>query len=86
MSMTWLLFSALGFAAWVSVLLLLVAICRAAARGDKIAAAPDGAFSGSGSPATSGGYAAVTDLRGFRCRRSGLPRHVAGAARPLASN
>jgi hypothetical protein len=38
--MNWLLISALGFAAWVLVLWLFVAVCRAAARGDSRATAP----------------------------------------------
>ena len=85
--MNWLLISALGFAAWVSVLLLLVAVCRAAAWGDEIVTAPVADFRDSDSPETFGGEGAVIDLRGFRCRRSASPpRRLAGAARPLASN
>jgi hypothetical protein len=60
--MNWLLISALGFAAWVSVLVLLVAMCRAAARGDEIATA------------TSGGHASAIDLRGVHGGRSASPR------------
>jgi hypothetical protein len=83
--MNWLLISALGFAAWVSVLLLLVAVCRAAARGDKIATAPAVALSGSDSPATSGSYGAVIDVRAFRCSRSASLQRRAGAVTPAAS-
>jgi hypothetical protein len=51
--MTWVLISALGFAAWVSVMLWLVAVCRTAARGDEIAIALGADLSGSCSQATS---------------------------------
>jgi hypothetical protein len=54
MSMNWLLISALGVAAWVSGLLLLVAVCRTAARGDEIATALVADLSGSSSQAASG--------------------------------
>ena len=83
--MNWLLISAFGFAAWVSVLWLLVAVCRTAARGDEIATALVADMGGSSSQATSGGYGAVIDLRGFRCRRSASPPRRAGATRPAAS-
>jgi hypothetical protein len=83
--MNWLLISALGFAAWLSVLLWLVAMCRVAARPDEIAAAPVIAMSGSGSPATSSSDGAVIDLGAFRSRRSVLPQCPAGAAKPAAS-
>ncbi len=83
--MNWLLISALGFAAWVSVMLWLVAVCRTAAQGDEIAMALGADLSGSSSQATSCGYGAVIDLRGFRCRRSASPPRRAGATRPAAS-
>jgi len=83
--MNWLLISALGFATWLSALVLLVALCRVAARADEFAAARVAARSGPGSPATSGGDGAVIDLGWFRSRRSTSPRCLAGAAWPAPS-
>ena len=84
--MNWLLISALGFAAWVSVLVLLVALCRAAAPGDEIAAAPASASSGFGSRAPSGGDGGAIDLHAFRSRRSASPRRRAGTVRRRAAS
>jgi hypothetical protein len=70
--MNWLLISTLGFAAWVTVLLFFVAVCRAAALGDKAATAPVTAWGCSGSP-TPGADDAVLDQRAFRWRRSATP-------------
>jgi hypothetical protein len=44
--MTWVLITVLGFAAWLLVVLLFFALCRAAARGDQLVAPAPGAVVG----------------------------------------
>lgn len=79
----WVVVAVLAFAAWLSVLLFFLGLCRAAARGDQLVVTP---APSSASPARSADDGAVIDLCAFRNRRSALPRvRSAPATRPAAS-
>jgi len=75
--MNWLLISALGSAAWTSVLVLVVAVCRTAAWGDEIVRSAVAASRGSGSaghaPTPCRRCRATTGHAGHRIRRARWP-------------